>query len=147
MKWISDSQLAGGTSAAFSTRVGINVLLNLFEPLGIYASHDRLYCYVHHRAVGGGAVPVLLSRTDHHRVTQAHREWCFALLLHPASSADDVEELSSGVGVPGGSRAGRKRYFHATHFHQATGYQRLNPNLSAKIIGVPFYGLLFCNAL
>jgi hypothetical protein len=63
---------------------------------------------VHHEAVGGGAVPVVLARLEEDAVAGLDGLDRAALALAEADAFGDVDGLAERVGVPGGAGAGVK---------------------------------------
>src|SRR5437879_223032 len=86
---------------------------------------------------GRCAVPMLLSRMNHHGVSFADVMWCLAPFLHAHAAFDDEEPLRSGMDVPMGSAVAVE--LDAIHVHgygDVIGREPLRPRGSAERAGV-----------
>jgi hypothetical protein len=85
---------------------------------------------VRHELIRGGAVPVLLTRPGHHRVTGTQRPDRAAGGLHPAHPVHDVQHLAARVSVPG--RPGARRTSPAARGRPAPAGPRARPSRPAR---------------
>src|SRR5918998_3532262 len=69
---------------------------------------DFLHSYVGHEAVGGGAVPVVLTGLEEHAVARSDHFDRPAAALAEADALGDIDGLAVRVNVPRGSSARRK---------------------------------------